>query len=106
MPVLIGPLMGVWFIACSERAWEAGGISLPRICLGERSGWLWGRRADSSYKPPFFLPVPLVALPLPLKTILRIITFIMSFIMGYFSSCLKINAGLENYIWCMEVVYM
>lgn len=52
------------------------------------------------------LPSPPVTLPLPLKTIWRIITFIMSFIMGDSSSCLKINAGLRNYIWYMEAVCM
>lgn len=83
---------------------RVGGIFLRAICLDMRSRWLWDRRGrpwGKSPRPPSL--VPLVALPLPLKTILRSITFIMSFIMGDSSSCLKINAGIQNYIWYMEV---
>lgn len=83
---------------------RAGGLSPRGICLGLRSGMLCACGAeggDPGVKAPIFLSAPLVALPL--KTILRITTFIMSFIMGDSSSCLKINAGIQNYIWYMEV---
>lgn len=95
------PLLGVWLTVCREvmggwRHLPAG--DLPAV----RSGGLWAEGGKALLLPPS----PLVVLSLPLKIILRIITFIMSFIMGDSSSCLKINAGLVDYIWYLEVVYM
>lgn len=90
--VLIVPLLGlITRVQGEDRKWEhLSECDLP---------------GDGVKKKPPFFPLPLVALPFHLKTILRIITFIMSFIMET-SSCLKINAGLQNYIWYMEVVCM
>ena len=106
--MLIVPLLGLQHVAVRMQREDgrAGGLSPHGICLGLRSGMLCACGAeggDPGVKAPILLSAPLVALPLPLKTILRITTFIMSFIMGDSSSCLKINAGIQNYIWYMEV---
>lgn len=99
---------GPWCVC--HGAQERGGEG--RAVCQDRRPMVDGQAAEGETPPQppgksFRSPAQsLSRFPLPLKTIWRIITFIMSFIMGDSSSCLKINAGLRNYIWYMEAVCM